>query len=176
MATRGGAPENLIPVRTEEEAKRLGRNGGIKSGEARRRKRDAKNAMKYLLELAATGQLQSNLNTLGVDEEEQTNLMALQARLFTMAMGGNLQAYDRLIKIAGFDPEENRKERESRAAEKRKDAAAKAIASKSEEDDIVANGDEGGEEEDDVLIVLPHNNRPGGESAKFINPEDIPKG
>ena len=32
-------PENLDPVRTKEEARKRGRNGGIKSGEARRKKK-----------------------------------------------------------------------------------------------------------------------------------------
>ena len=32
-------PENLDPVRTKEEATKRGRNGGIKSGEARRKKK-----------------------------------------------------------------------------------------------------------------------------------------
>lgn len=94
MARKGGAPENLQPVRTKEEAKKRGRNGGIKSGEARRKKRDAKNAMNILLDLAAKGNLDSNLSEFGVTEEDRTNLMALQARIFAMAMGGNLQAYD----------------------------------------------------------------------------------
>ena len=61
MAKKGGAPENLDPVRTKEEAKKRGRNGGIKSGEARRNKRDAKNAMNLLLNMAAKGQLKDNL-------------------------------------------------------------------------------------------------------------------
>ena len=39
MSKRKGAPQNLRPVKTKEEAKERGRKGGIASGEARRNKR-----------------------------------------------------------------------------------------------------------------------------------------
>lgn len=42
--------ENLIPVRTEKEAREKGRAGGIKSGEARRAKKTMKEMLDYLLE------------------------------------------------------------------------------------------------------------------------------
>ena len=171
MAKKGGAPENLDPVRTKEEAKKRGRNGGVKSGEARRNKRDAKNAMNLLLDKAAKGQIKSNLEVRGFKSEDQTNMVALQARLFSMAMSGNLQAYDRVLKISGNDPEENRKERESKAADKRKDAESRARVEALERGDSapVAGGygdmdDEEGEKED-VIIFLPDNGRMGGPKA-----------
>lgn len=171
MAKKGGAPENLDPVRTKEEAKKRGRNGGVKSGEARRNKRDAKNAMNLLLDMAAKGQIKSNLEELGFKSEDQTNMVALQARLFSMAMSGNLQAYDRVLKISGNDPEENRKERESKAADKRKDDESRARVEALERGDSapVAGGygdmdDEEGEKED-VIIFLPDNGRMGGPKA-----------
>ena len=165
MAKKGGAPENLDPVRTKEEAKKRGRNGGIKSGEARRNKRDAKNAMNLLLNMAAKGQLKDNLENLGFDTEDQTNMVALQARLFTMAMGGNLQAYDRVIKISGNDPEENRKERESRASDKRRDRETDARVAALERGDsmgryAVPEEDQSNDEEkEDVVIYMPYTER-----------------
>lgn len=180
MAKKGGAPENLDPVRTKEEAKKRGRNGGIKSGEVRRNKRDAKNAMNLLLNMAAKGQIKDNLVTLGIDPEDQTNMVALQARLFTMAMGGNLQAYDRLIKISGNDPEENRKERESRAADKRRDRESEARVSALEHGDSMGRyavpGDEEDEsgEKDDVIIFMPYTERDEKTEAKaddVLHPE-----
>ena len=172
MAKKGGAPENLDPVRTKEEAKKRGRNGGLKSGEARRQKRDAKNAMNLLLDMAAKGTIKSNLVELGFPTEDQTNMVALQARLFTMAMSGNLQAYDRVMKISGNDAEENRKERESLAADRRKDAESQARIEAMERRDatpMAAGGygeldDENGETED-VIIFLPDNGRMGGPKA-----------
>lgn len=42
--------ENLKPVRTKKEARERGKNGGIKSGEARRAKKTMKEMLDYLLE------------------------------------------------------------------------------------------------------------------------------
>lgn len=42
--------ENLKPVRSKEEARERGKNGGIKSGEARRAKKTMKEMLDYLLE------------------------------------------------------------------------------------------------------------------------------
>ena len=165
MAKKGGAPENLDPVRTKEEAKKRGRNGGIKSGEARRNKRDAKNAMNLLLNMAAKGQIKENLENLGIETEDQTNMVALQARLFTMALGGNLQAYDRLIKISGNDPEENRKERESLASDRRRDRETDARVAALERGDSLGHyatpGDDDfdDEEKEDVVIYMPYTER-----------------
>lgn len=164
MARKGGAPENLDPVRTKEEAKKRGRNGGIKSGEARRNKRDAKNAMNLLLNMAAKGQIKDNLMNLGVEMEDQTNMVALQARLFMMALSGNLQAYDRIIKISGNDSEENRKERESLASDKRRDKETDARVAAIERGDSMgryATGEEDDDdgEKEDVVIYMPFTER-----------------
>lgn len=117
-------------IRTSEEAKKKGSAGGKKSGEVRRenarRKRDAREAARFILELAATGQLAENLEKLGVETEDQTNMAALQASLFTYAMRGDLNAYMALMKMAGYDPEENRKERESVAADRRRETEIEA--------------------------------------------------
>lgn len=44
------AKEDLIPVRTEAEAKEKGRKGGIASGEARRKKKELRETLRALLE------------------------------------------------------------------------------------------------------------------------------
>ena len=46
-----GRKENLIPAnsRTEEELRQMTRNGGIKSGEARRRKKTMREALELLM-------------------------------------------------------------------------------------------------------------------------------
>lgn len=126
MARSPNQDANLKPIKkgelSSEEAKKRGRAGGKKSGESRRAKRDARSAARYLLELAAQGKIADNLTELGFPVNEQTNMAALQARLYTMAMGGNLDAYMALMKMAGYDPEETRKERESIAADRRREA------------------------------------------------------
>lgn len=107
--------DNLIPVRTKEEAREKGRRGGIKSGEVRRAKKDARESVRYMLDLAAKGGLKDNLTQLGFPATEQTNMAALHARLFAMAMSGNLDAYKELMKVGGFDVDDRRKDRELEA-------------------------------------------------------------
>ena len=84
MARNPKQDANLKPYKkgdiTSEEAKKRGRAGGVKSGESRRAKRDAKSAVRYLLDLAAKGKIADNLKELGFPANEQTNMAALQAR------------------------------------------------------------------------------------------------
>ncbi len=138
-------------------AKECGSRGGIKSGESRRAKRDAREAMKFLLNLPAKGNLNSNLKELGYAEGERTNLAALAARVFTIAMQGNLDAVKELLKIAGYDPEENRKERESISSDERRskelDAKINALMGKSEGDISINMNDE--DDNNDVVIYMP---------------------
>ena len=96
--------DNLKPVRSKEEARERGRQGGIKSGEARRKKRDAKSAARLLLELPVTKALEDNLRTLGIEEEDYTNLVALMARAFAKAMNGDINAMNFLISMSGTSP------------------------------------------------------------------------
>lgn len=138
-------------------AKECGARGGVKSGETRRAKRDAREAMKYLLELPAKRNLNENLKELGYSEGERTNLAALMARVFTIAMGGNLEAVKELLKIAGYDSEENRKERESLSSDERRskelDAKISALMGKSEGELSINMNDEN--ENNDVVIYMP---------------------
>lgn len=106
MAKKGGAPENLRPVLSKDEAKKRGRNGGIKSGETRRRKRDARAAAKLILNLPCTEAMEKNLRSMSVDEEDFTNRVALFARAFAQAMTGNVRAMEFIVKIAGETPEQ----------------------------------------------------------------------
>lgn len=85
-------------------------------------------------------------------------MMALQGRLFTMAMSGNLDAYRVLMKIGGYDPEENRKERESIASDARRerelDAKVNALGRDPDGTQIALNlNDE--DDNNDVVIYMP---------------------
>jgi len=104
MAKKGGAPENLKPVRSKEEAKTRGRNGGIKSGETRRKKRDAKSAARLVLDLPCSEAIAKNLKSMQIDNEDFTNRVAIMARLFTEAMTGNVTAMKTMIELAGELP------------------------------------------------------------------------
>lgn len=107
MAKKGGAPENLKPVRTKEEARERGRNGGKKSGEARRRKRDAQQAARLILNLpVSTDAMENNLKKMHIEEEDFTNRVALFARAFTQAMTGDVKAMQFIVEMAGETPDQ----------------------------------------------------------------------
>ena len=162
MARNPKQDANLRPLQkgelSSEEAKIRGKAGGIRSGEVRRAKRDARSAVRYLLNLAPAESLKFNLEQMGLPENEQTNMAALQARLFTKAMSGDLDAYITLMKVAGYDPEENRRERESVASDRRRDleleAKAAALAQNIDGAQVaVQMTDE--DDNNDVVIYIP---------------------
>ena len=150
MARNPKQDANLKPYKkgelSSEEAKRRGKLGAVKSAEVRRAKRDAKSAIGYLLNLAAKGNLDKNLKDLGADEVERTNMQALQARIFTMAMSGNLEAYKALMEYGGFAPDQSLKDEERKAR-------IKAISEGGRSDTIVSSGEDG--EGGGVVIYMP---------------------
>lgn len=151
MAKERKQNANLKPIRkgdlSEEELKKRQHNGGVKSGEVRRQQRDAKASARYILNLASKNAVKANLEELGVEAGELTNMNALHARLFNMAMNGDIEAYKQLIKIAGYEPEENRKERESLAK-------VDALASRGLEANVSVALNED-EDSNDVIFYLP---------------------
>ena len=147
-------------IRDSQTAKERGKNGGIKSGEVRRAKRTAREAAQRLLAMSAKGKMRDNLIELGYkanDEEGITNIDVVVARLLVLAASGNQDATDRLLRIAGYDAEENRKERESINADRRRELELDAKVA------ALTNGNAGGmavnmENEDgnnDVVIYMP---------------------
>lgn len=149
--------ENII--RDSETAKERGRNGGIKSVESRRAKKNAQETVRYLLDRMTKSQkIRENLDELGCEKTEFTNLLALHGRLFSMAMSGNLDAYKELMKMAGYEPEENRKERESISADARREqeltAKIEALGQKREGSSVsVSLNDE--DDNNDVVVYMP---------------------
>ncbi len=108
--------ENLKPVRSKDEARERGRNGGIASGEARRKKRDAKSAAKMILDLPTnTEGIKKNLQALGITEEDFTNRVALMSRAFALAMTGDIKAMQFLIETAGETPKQKLDEKRFKA-------------------------------------------------------------
>ena len=161
MARNPKQDANLKPIKSgdlsNEELKKRQSNGGKKSGEVRRAKRDARESARYILNLAAKGNTLQQLETLGASKEDGlTNMDLLQARLFVMATSGDLNAAKMLLSTAGYDTEENRKERESINSDRRRDleVEAKVKAFGMEAENIAVNG----ENEDgntDVVIYIP---------------------
>lgn len=99
-----GNVDNLRPPRTKEEARERGRNGGIKSGEARRKKRTMKKAAKMLLDMPVSFEnIQEQMRSLGIAEEDLTNQMAILVSMFKEAMSGNVRASEFLRDTIGDD-------------------------------------------------------------------------
>lgn len=139
---------NLLQnAKTKEEKKAKYSKAKEKASETIRKKREAKEVCLLLLNLPTKGKLDENLKELGFPIDERTNLAALFGRLFTMAIAGDLKAWEMMLKYAGYDPEMNRKLQESAAK-------IKAI-----ENGIESGFGDSDSEDNDVIIVLPENNR-----------------
>lgn len=147
---------------TKENAKEMGRKGGVKSGETKRARRTAREAAQRLLAMAATGKMKHNLIDLGYDPKSVDgidNIDVIVARLFVQASAGDLAASDRLVKIAGYDCEENRAERESIEANIRRtmelQAKIAALNSKGGEDPALSVNLSDEDGNNDVVIYMP---------------------
>lgn len=102
--------KNGLPYqfKSGEEAASAGAKGGRKSGETRRRKRDAKKAAQYILDL--TPQLSENVSrtllAMGLDpksQEDATIQTIMLAALAAKAMKGDVKAIALLMEITGQD-------------------------------------------------------------------------
>lgn len=162
MARNPKQDANLKPIKkgdlSEEELKKRQSNGGKKSAEVRRAKRDARESARYILGLAAKGATLEQLEKIGADKKDNlTNMEVLQARLFVQATSGDMNAAKMLLQIAGYDTEENRKERESIASDRRRDleldAKMNALGNNPDSKVSMTFGDEGGS--GGVVIYLP---------------------
>lgn len=93
--------QNLRPVRTESEARALGRNGGIASGEARRKKKTcAEIAMRVInSELTADTRAKVEKITGPLGEDEDTLYAAALAQVVTKAVKGDLKAFRELQNV-----------------------------------------------------------------------------
>ena len=96
------ASENLIPVRTKEEARERGRNGGLKSGAARRAKKSMRETANYLLNKKVTGPARKQLEQLGIKKGDQNYQTALVVTLVKRAaMEGDIPAIRLLAELTG---------------------------------------------------------------------------
>ena len=74
-------------MRTKEEAKERGRNGGIKSGEARRAKKSMRETAKLLMAMEVAGENNKrNLDNFGISKEDQNYQTAVVVRLMQKAL------------------------------------------------------------------------------------------
>ena len=76
------AQKDLKPVRTTEEAKKRGRNGGIRSGEVRRAKKTMRETAKALLSMEVVGEKnRKNLEAFGISKEDMNYQTAVIVRM-----------------------------------------------------------------------------------------------
>lgn len=88
--------ENLNPVRTKEEARERGRNGGIASGKARRAKRELRECLNELLEREYSG----------TDGRTMSGAELVSVKLFMRARDGDIRAFEVLRDTVGQKPVE----------------------------------------------------------------------
>lgn len=100
--------KNLQPVKTKEEARERGRNGGIASGVSRRRKRALREAIDLFLSLDVKDKEMWNaISELGVDPQDIDNQMAIIVGLTKAAIQGDSKAANILFDRLGEKPDES---------------------------------------------------------------------
>ena len=92
-----------IPIneRSKDEPRKLGRKGGIASGESRRRKKTLKECAILFGELGVDEKTAQTLQNQGVKSDDMTHNMAVIYGLFASAMRGNSNAGRVLLELSG---------------------------------------------------------------------------
>ena len=98
--------ENLIPVRTEEEAREKGRRGGKASGEARRKKRDFRLRFQQAMEMQADPNVAAAMAKTGVPID--TNYDVIVAGILKGVMKNNPAMVKEAMRLLGEDEQLNR--------------------------------------------------------------------
>ena len=93
--------QNLKPVRSTEEARERGRNGGIASGKARRKKAALKKCAMRVLQSDIPKELRPSIDKLigGLEEENDTLYTAAVAGMVKESIAGNAKAFHELRAI-----------------------------------------------------------------------------
>lgn len=81
--------ENLVPVRSVEEAREKGRKGGLKSAEVRRQKKTMREMARSVMESSVSYQMENvreALARMGIEESDMTYQAAVVVRLIQKAM------------------------------------------------------------------------------------------
>lgn len=101
--------KNLIPFteRTEKERREIATQGGIASGEARRKKKLFTELAQRALEMRPTPKTANLMKSLGFEEDELTQKTACILGLIKEAQNGNVKAFEKLQELTGELPEES---------------------------------------------------------------------
>lgn len=94
--------QNLNPVRTEEEARELGRKGGVASGEARRKKKTLKEIGDMIGSLdIKDAKVRELLAKAGIEEEDMVRDAGMMFTLAIKAGKGDTRSAELIAKIRG---------------------------------------------------------------------------
>lgn len=100
---------NLIPLnkRTKSEQREIAKKGGIESGKIRREKKQMKEIINDLFSKPVTNQkIIDKLKTLGYEDDEITNQIAMTSSAFFKALKGDIRAMEFLRDTAGQKPKD----------------------------------------------------------------------
>ena len=138
---RKGAPENMRPPKTKEEAKERGYNGGVKSGIVRRKKRSIREAFKTLMDMPVSFEnIQEQMRGLGFEDEDLTNLMAIAVSMFKEAMAGNVKAAELIRDIIGGDAADDARREKLKMDRERLEMENKRLEAQLENDGKTGDG------------------------------------
>ena len=101
--------QNLIPVRSEEEAREKGRKGGIASGKARRKKADFIKTAKAILDCALSEQNQKIIKAQypELDDDEINYRTMILLKQMEKALKGDINSAKLIIDTTGEKPKDN---------------------------------------------------------------------
>ncbi len=129
--------ENLKPVRTKNEARERGRNGGRRSGEVRRRNADFRKTLNALLSARIDGtEWAPFLEELGL---EPTLEAAVNAAMIRKALVGDVKAYEAIAKYSGQSSKTEKDDEEQGIRVDRAKAARDQEVGAEEENENIKN-------------------------------------
>ena len=99
--------ENLIPFRSEEEAREKGRIGGINSGKTRRERKQIAEYLQMLLSSHVVEEkLQNNMTKRGIKKNDQNYAAGVAITMLNKALTGDVNAGKLLLSLIGEAPKE----------------------------------------------------------------------
>lgn len=132
--------QNLIPFdkRSENEAREIGKNGGIQSGKSRQKKRELKKVAQIMLDLPPTGKAKELIEGIGLEPDEYTNTMAIMVAMLNKALDGDERAARFLMEVSGNDPkQQNDAARLKMEKERHKKAMESTVITENTEEDVL---------------------------------------
>ena len=92
---------NLKPLSTDK-AREIGKKGGKKSVESRRKRKVLKEQMELLLTLPLTDErAKKQFESMGIDADNMDNQMAMVVKTYAQALKGNINAVNVIREIIG---------------------------------------------------------------------------